>query len=234
MDENHQRSSIRPWLVMLALAALAVAACWAYIVRSLPALHHIRAVSHLKHTALALHQFAADYGRFPDSVSAPLVAAKSKSRLDLSGHSANACFRQLIAADLIGSEQIFFAHTRFTRKPDNCFDNDRNALAPGEVGFGYLMNGRVALEDKEDSPRPHACAPLAFDGKVVSDRFFDPAIHGGKGAILQTDGSVRVVEIRASDGQMILPGGKTLLETGPDTVWGDGLTPTIATPLPKR
>ena len=219
---------------MLVLTALAVALGWPSVMRQKRGADQVRAISNLRQIGFAMYEFETAYERFPDAVSAPVVAAKSRLRMDLSGHSANAYFRQLIAAELVSIETVFFAPTRFSRKPDNRFDTNESALAPGEVGFGYLMNGRIALEEEGNPARVLACAPLAFDGKTVSDRKFDPTMYRGKTAILRMDNSVASLPIHPETGETVFKSGKTLLEAGPGTVWGDGVTPAIAAPLPNR
>lgn len=222
-----------PWFVMLVLIALVAALVWPVVKDQKRKADQTRAISNLRQLGFAMYEFETAYGRFPDSVSAPMVKAKSKLRLDLSGHSANAYFRQLIAAELAQSESFFFAPTRFSHKPDNRFDGNGNALSPGEVGFGYLMNGGTAFNTKGNPARPLACAPLAFDGETVSDRKFDAKLYRGKGVILRIDNSVSSLPIHPQTGEVMFDNGKSLLDTGPDTVWGDGISPTIATPLPK-
>jgi hypothetical protein len=96
------------------------------------------------------------------------------------------------------------------------------------------MNDNSAFNTKDNPARPLACAPLAFDGKTVSDRIFDDSLYGGKAVVLRIDNSVTLLPILKSTRMPTLGGGRFLLDTGPDTVWGESATPVIVPPLPKR
>jgi len=182
---------------------------------------------------LALLEFETEYGRFPDTTTAIQVLKNTSSSLNLQGHSANSYFRQLIAADMAQAETLFYCETAFSKKPDNRFDTPQTALAPGEVGFGYLPNGTTAFTTKGNPARPIVCAPLAFDGKSVSTHRFDPTPLNGKAVLLRIDNSISSTFIDRKTGELTLEKRKTLRQTGPDTIWG-GDTPTIVPPLPKR
>jgi hypothetical protein len=139
----------------------------------------------------------------------------------------------MIAAGIASSESLFYAKSRYTKKPDGIIGHGDKALLPGEVGFGYLMDGRTALTSKGNPARPLVCYPLAFDGKIVSDQAFDPSIHDGKAVILRVDNSAQSLPILSATRRAMLGGGKHLLQTGEDTVWGASVKPVIVPPLPK-
>ena len=220
------------WIFMLVTLGLAALLTWPMIARERTKAWQTSAISSLRGIGFAMFEFETAYGSFPDSVTAPLVTARSKSHLDLSGNAANDYFRQLLAANVITYETVFHAVTAFSKKPDNRFDSTETALAPGEVGFGDLMNGKSALASKGNPARPLACAPLAYDGKTVSDRRFDPSMYDGKAVILRIDNSVTSLFIDPGTGSLRLKQGRDLLETGPESVWGDDVTPVIVPPLP--
>jgi len=202
------------------------------VIRSPKKSDQTQATNNARQIALALLEFETEYGTYPDATTAPLVLKNKKSTFNLTGHSANSYFRQLIAADIAQAESMFYCQTAFTRKPDNRFDTTQTALAPGEVGFGYLMNGRTAFNTKGNPARLLACAPLAFDGKSVSNQHFDRKPFDGRAVLLRIDCSVTSVLIRKESKEATMSGGKPLLQTGPDTIWGSD-TPTIVPPLPK-
>jgi hypothetical protein len=186
----------------------------------------IRAMANGKTMVLALNDFASEYGSFPDRETAEAVKKNTLTTLDLDGDTANHYFRQLIAAGMAKSENPFNARTAYSRKrPDNNMRGDQ-ALKPGEVGFGYIMNGTKALPaDKLN--RIIAVTPL-HNGSATGE--FDPNPLDGMAVLVYLDTSVKMLRIRKEDRQVML-GGKKLLENGPDTVWGSAITPVIKPPL---
>jgi hypothetical protein len=192
------------------------------------------AVNNARQMGFALHEFETEYGRFPDAKTAAMLREKGKTAWKLEGNSSNDLFRQLVASGHLKDERILYARTAFTQKPDGQMTPPEKALAAGEVGFGYVMNGNTGFDTKGDPTRPLAVAPLAFDGKTVSSRIFDVRPFDHKAVLLRSDNSATSLPILKKTKEAMLGRGKSLLETGPDTVWGDGITPIIATPLPKR
>jgi hypothetical protein len=179
-----------------------------------------------KTMALALNDFASEYGSFPDHETAEAVKKNTLTTLDLDGDTANHYFRQLIAAGMAKSENPFSARTDYSRKrPDNYMKGDQ-ALKLGEVGFGYIMNGTKALP-ADNLNRVIAVTPLR-NGSVTGE--FDPNPLDGMAVLVLLDTSVKMVRIRKEDRQVML-GGKKLLENGADTVWGTAITPVIKPPL---
>lgn len=187
---------------------------------------------------MALFDFESEYGSFPDHSTAARVKARTGSTLPLGGSTSNDYFRQLIAAGIIQAERdYFYAPLPYVHEADNRIDGV-NALAAGEVGFGYFLDGTAALRISDDSVsghrrnpgRPLAATPLLNPG---SSDAFDPRPFDGKAILLRADNSVVSYPIRPNDGRVIVAGGKDLLQPGDDTVWGDGATPKIAPPLKK-
>lgn len=185
----------------------------------------VMAMSSGKAMVLALTDFQFEYGSFPDRETAKLVAAKTRTQLDLSGDTSNDYFRQLIAAGIARSEDPFWAKTPYSpKRPDNNITGTE-ALKAGEVGFGYIMNGDHALGN-DDPDQMIAVTPL-FNAQANGE--FDPRPLDSKAMVVYLDGSVRAVTI-SPDRKLGLGNGKTLLDTGADTVWGDGVTPVIKAP----
>jgi type II secretory pathway pseudopilin PulG len=191
-----------------------------------------KAIGNTKQLGLALLEFETEYGTYPDENTAAVVLKNTKTTLNLTGHSANSYFRQLLATEMAQSETMFYCKTAFSKKPDNRFDTPETALAPGEVSFGYILKGKTAFTTKDNPARPLLCAPLAYDGKSVSNHRFDPIPFDRRAAILRIDNSVTSLPIDPKTGEPTLKDGKTLLQTGPKTIWGTD-TPTIIPPLPK-
>ncbi len=170
------------------------------------------ATSNLRQIGLALFEFETEYGTFPSNETAKAVAAKNpENNFDLSGKSSNALFRQLFAANLTQSEQMFYAKVKGTRKPDGDISPGR-VLEVGEVGFGYVSG----LSTEGNPARAVAFCPII----PGTDRF-DPKPFDGKAVVLRMDNSVTSLRIN-EDGYAML-GGKTLFELGGDTVWGQNV-----------
>lgn len=188
------------------------------------------ALSNARQIGLALFNFDTEYGRFPDASTAEDVTERTGSDLASGGGtSANAYFRQLIAANVANSETIFYARTEFTKKPDDVFNDVSSALEAGEVGFGYIMrDATTSFSTAGRAGRPIICTPLAYDGSV-SDSEFDLDVFDGKAVILKLDNSASAINIDRDSRQARL-NNKGLLESGADTVWGSGITPKIAAP----
>jgi prepilin-type N-terminal cleavage/methylation domain-containing protein len=189
------------------------------------------ALNNARQVGFALLEFDTEYGRFPDINTAADVTERTGSDLASGGGTtANAFFRQLIAANIANSEQIFYARAEFSKKPDNIFNTASQALAVGEVGFGYLMRtGNVGFSSAGNPGRPIICAPLAFDGGAVSSENFDVDVYDGKAVILKLDNSAISVNINRESKKARLDN-KDILQTGTDTVWGTGSNPTIVAP----
>jgi hypothetical protein len=105
---------------------------------------------------MALADFATEYGGFPDRETAKAVKENTQTTVKLDGDTANHYFRQLIAAGVAKREDPFYeAKTSFSpRHPDNNMKGAEE-LKPGEVGFGYLMNGDKAMPSDDPYRIPH-------------------------------------------------------------------------------
>lgn len=189
-----------------------------------------QATSNARQLGMAMFEFESDYGSFPDSSTATTVVTNTGTTLTFGGGASNDYFRQLIAAGIVQSEEMFFAKTAYTKKPDNVSNTTDKALSNGECGFGYLMNDNVGFSTSGNSARPLAVAPL-FD--AASDGSCDVDPFDGKAVVLRLDNSVQSYQIRADNKQVVLPGGKTMLVTGEDSVWGNNVQPKIVPPSKK-
>jgi type II secretory pathway pseudopilin PulG len=188
------------------------------------------AMNNGKSMVLALTDFSSEYGGFPDRETAKAVTESTGSTLNLSGDTANDYFRQLIAAGVAKSEDPFFSKTPYsTKKPDNQFKQSADALKAGEVGFGYIMNGLVALGN-DDPNRIVAVTPLLAANTKGE---FDIGPLDGKAAMVYLDQSVKMLPIREDNKKVAVTGSKTLLDTGENTMWGTDIKPVIKAPKKK-
>jgi prepilin-type N-terminal cleavage/methylation domain-containing protein len=188
------------------------------------------AVSNAKQIGLALFEFETGYGSFPDRSTAQTVQDNTGTSLSLAGSSANDYFRQLIAAEIASSEEIFYAKAAYSKKPDNVMTSSK-ALDAGEVGFGYIMNQQSALSSSGNPSRPVVAAPLAFPFQSAR---FDSDFYDSRAVVLRIDNSVQQPPIMKTTKLAMLGGGKNLLQTGDDTIWGTDMQPTMVHPQAKR
>jgi prepilin-type N-terminal cleavage/methylation domain-containing protein len=188
------------------------------------------AVSNAKQIGLALFEFETGYGSFPDRSTAQTVQDNTGTSLSLAGSSANDYFRQLIAAEIASSEEIFYAKAAYSKKPDSVMTSSK-ALDAGEVGFGYIMNQQSALSSSGNPSRPVVAAPLAFPFQSAR---FDSDFYDNKAVVLRIDNSVQQPTIMKTTKLAMLGGGKSLLQTGDDTIWGTDMQPTMVHPQAKR
>lgn len=212
-------------VVIVIIAALAGLSA-PMILRQQKAAARTEAISNAKQVGLALLEFDQEFGSFPDADTAETVADATGTSLTLSGNSSNDYFRQLIAYG-IQSEDIFYTKTQYTREPDNVITTG-NALEAGEVGFGYVMLDQNTGQNTSGNPgRPVLATPLL---NAAEDWTFDPDPYGGKAVILKLDNSAEAPLIRDKDKYVTVGGGRTLQQTGEETVWGTATNPTLVAP----
>ncbi|MGE9269789.1 MAG: type II secretion system protein [Verrucomicrobiales bacterium] len=169
--------------------------------------------------------FDQDYQSFPDRDTADEVESDTGTNLNLSGNFSNDYFRQIVAWDEGAGEKIFYAETAYTRQPDGDISPGR-ALAAGEVGFGYIMDGDIGQSMSSLSTRPLLVAPLLNAG---TDWQFDRNVYGGKAIVLRIDGSVEQPVIRKNDNNIKL-GRLSIQSTGDSSVWGNDVNPQLRAP----
>ncbi len=159
-----------------------------------------QAISNARQVGLALIEFETEYGTYPSDETAKAVVADFPDHgFDLSGKSSNALFRQLLAAQLTQSEQMFYAKVKSSKRQDGDISPGK-ALQSGEVGFGF-----VAGRTSQGNPS----RPLVFCPIIPGTDRFDPKPFKGKAVILRIDNSVTSLPIdksghAISDGKNIL------------------------------
>lgn len=216
-------------LVVITIIAALAALSSPVIIRAKRKADQTEAVNNIRQIGISLNEFETEYGSFPDASTAEAVASATDTT-KVAGVKANDLFRQLMRAGIAQSELVFYAKTSYTKKPDGLFNNDSNALAAGEVGFGMMSQASgSALGNGGNPSRPIAMAP--FD-KNLSDDKFDYDIYDGKAVLLRLDNSVTSVPILKASGNVKI-NGKNLTQTGEDTVWGTSVKPVIIYPIPK-
>lgn len=174
------------------------------------------AINNARQLGLALFEFESEFSSMPDFSTPKTVIKRTGTCLNLGSKSSNDFFRQLIAAEIASSENMFFARVAGTRKPDNVFTGTK-ALEKGECGFAYFPGASKFSDPK----RPVAATPMI----PGTDRF-DPKPFEGRAVVLWSDASVTSISVR-KDGCAFL--GTSILMDPSNPVWG-GKPPSIAWP----
>ncbi len=156
----------------------------------------ITATSNAKQIGLALSEFDARYGKFPDASTSSRVKADTRSTWTLSDATSNDLFQQLFVAGICESEEIFYAKTPWSQKADNIRSPEATMLAAKECAFAYI----VGLSSKDDPETPVCVTPL-IPGKLTFDR--EP--FDSRAVILRADQRAIMVTINKS-GHVILNG----------------------------
>lgn len=170
------------------------------IMRQQKMAQRVEALNNSKQIFMHLWAFKDQYGSYPNAETAKLVADKT-STTEITGNSANARFRQLIAAGIHANEEIYYAKSEKTQKPDGYIDGDF-AVSYNECGFGYIDNIPSNISDS----RPIVMAPFVYGTSK-----FDPQPFDNKAVILWTDGSARVYPIDKVTGHVVIDG-KSILD----------------------
>jgi hypothetical protein len=150
----------------------------------------VEATANARQIGEALAEFDEKYGSFPNAKTAAMINDEFPSHgHDFSGKSSNAFFRQLIAAEITESEQIFYAKVkgRFIKADENI--NPGYALQKDhEVGFAYIPGS-----SSKDNP----ATPVVLTHIVTTSAKFDMdrLLGYGKAVVLFSDNSVRTYKI---------------------------------------
>ena len=222
--KNRRGFTLVELLVVITIIAALAALVSPQVLRGLKKADLNTAISNSRQIGLAMFAFETEYGSFPDSETQTDVEEDfSSSAITANTNNSNGYFRQLFIAEMTDSEDIFFAKTALSKKPDGVFNGD-NCLEARENAFGYIMNQNDGLTTGGSASRVLVISPLTSTGT------FDPDAFSRKASALRIDQSVQVLNINNTN-EALLGGGKKLLETGTDTIWGTSINPTIVAPL---
>jgi hypothetical protein len=159
-----------------------------FILKSHEARERTEIVNRMKQIGLALQEFDSQYGCFPDQSTAAAVKEATGTTLTLGSGSSNQLFRQLLVMGSVRDEKLFHVKAADSKEPDNRFDDDAHALAPGECSFAYVA-------DLTSSADPGT--PLLIYGLLPGSTTFDSTLSGAA-SILRIGNSVTAVQIDAS------------------------------------
>lgn len=216
-------------LVVIVIIAALAGLTAPMVIRQRKKADQTEAVNNARQVGIALFEFETEYGSFPDDSTAQTVASNTDTA-QVGGNTANDRFRQLIRSGIAQSEAMFYSKTAYTKKPDNNFNTDTDALAAGEVGFGLMeKSDGKGLSAAGNPSRPVLMTPFA---EGLSGEKFDYDMYDGKAVLLKLDNSVTSVPVIKTSGQIKL-NGKGLTATGEDTVWGTDTNPRVNYPKAK-
>jgi prepilin-type N-terminal cleavage/methylation domain-containing protein len=214
-------------LVVIVIIASLAALSAPMIMGQIKKANKAEAISNSKQIGLALFEFDSDYGSYPDADTLTEVgeAFPNAEVVPTGAADSNACFQQLLQAGILKSEEIFYTKAAGTRKPDGDISTATEAIAAGECGFGYIMNGSEAYSTAGNASRVIIVSPLAEGGGDT----FDINPFGGIAVLYKIDNSAAAVKIRADkdkeDGPAIIAGDDFMKAK----FWGT-TTPTIIKP----
>jgi len=187
-------------LVVIAIIAALAALSTPVILKQQKKAASTQAINNAKQIFLLLFEYDQEKAAYPS----------------VSGTKSNRQFRTLIAEGYTTSEDIFYAKTNFSKKPDgNIIDTE--ACTDYEVGFLYVKG----LSSGSISSAPLVAAPQSESGVTLT---FDQEIYGGRAIVLTNDGAARSLKIN-SDGKIFRAGADILVTvvdddggaiTGPD------------------
>lgn len=198
------------------------------------------ATSNARQIGMALFAFQAEYSSYPDSTTAGEV--DNTGNYAIAGTEANNYFAQLFAAGMTESEAMFYAKVAGSKKPDGNVTGAA-ALAAGECGFGYVLNGTTGLTTSGNPSRIVAMCPLTLTsaGASSADRQdaatgdFDSEAFDKKAILLRIDNSVTPAPIKSGAAMSSTKADAVdLFAPGDTSIWGATVTtPTIVRPIPK-
>ena len=201
-------------LVVIAIIAALAAMATPVILKQKKKADMTEAVNNAKQIFYLMVEFDSDYGEFPSAG----TFADTNTTV---GTASNDFLSQFVNGGYTNSEEIFFAKggsPSGNKKPDNVITSTK-LLEPGECGFAYVEGQSTS----NNSGRAVVVAPFDTGVKFKQDPY------DGKAVALRIDGAVKQLLLDKTSSEPKVGGGKTVFQTGTDTVWGSD-TVTIAKP----
>jgi prepilin-type N-terminal cleavage/methylation domain-containing protein len=216
-------------LVVIVIIASLAGLTAPMVIRQRKKADQTEAVSNSRQIGIAMLEFDNDYGSYPGLLTLAQIVENFPDEVikGEAGADSNGYFKQLMQAGLTQSEAIFYAKAKGTKKPDGKIKANTDALAAGEVGFGYITDGNEGMSSAGNPARAICVTPLS--PTVVGK--FDGEPFDKKAVILRIDNSATSVNIRVTTGSTTgdaIVGGTSLLATSND-IWGSSV-PTIRAP----
>jgi prepilin-type N-terminal cleavage/methylation domain-containing protein len=161
-------------LVVIAIIAALAALSTPVVLKQQKKANATEAINNAKQIYLLMFEHDQDEGAFPAT-----------------GTSSNLNFRKFITDGYTTSEDIFYAKTSFTVKPDGNTTTTAG-VAGGESGFLYVEG----LRSTSPSNAPIVATPQLGAGATAT---FDKNAFGGTAVVLRNDGGVKSFRINADD-----------------------------------
>jgi hypothetical protein len=161
------------------------------------------ALNNIRQVGMALFEFDADYGRFPDASTIAEVKRRTSTPLTLTAASSNQLFRQLLVTG-VKTEWPFYARIPGSRKPDDVFHSDVRALGKGECGFSYV----AGLSSSSDPATPVVMTPMNRGTKTFDLK----AKFGERAIVLRPDNSASAHVVRTTTSQAIATNGRDIFD----------------------
>ncbi len=162
-------------LVVIAIIAALAALSTPVILKQQKKAAATEAINNAKQVYLLMFEHDQDTGAYPNA-----------------GGAANLNFRSFITGGYTTSEDIFYAKTAWTIKPDGNVTGT-NACGSGEVGFLYVEG----LSATSPSNAPIIATPQRAAGGTAT---FDENAFGGTAIVLRNDGGVKSFRINPTNG----------------------------------
>ena len=207
-------------LVVIAIIAALAALSTPVVLKQQKKAAATEAVNNAKQHFILMFEFDQDNGRYPgDSTTMSTGAVAGTS---------NAAFKEFFIASQIDSEDIFYAKTGWSVKPDGdigAAPTFTTALAANECGFIYHMKGAdEAFGTTAASATPLVSTP-AIDNAFTGTEFSVNAF-GGRAVILFNDGAVKSLAI--TEGSTAGQGVVNVKVVGVDTSLFTAANPALA------
>lgn len=212
-------------LVVIAIIAALAALSTPVVLKQQKKASLAQAVNNAKQIGYLFKDYDDTYGAFPSTgVEFGFTAAATS----------NLIFDRLYLAGFYdGDEEIFYAKTAFSKKPDGDEVGTRRCAA-GEVGFGYMTGAMgAAMSSSNNSSLPLIVTPQTG----VTATTFDAGAFGGSMVYLEIGGAVKTLPISAASmttGQALVTraGNPVNLMAIANTDWGV-VVPNVVAAIPK-
>ncbi|MGB2090959.1 MAG: prepilin-type N-terminal cleavage/methylation domain-containing protein [Akkermansiaceae bacterium] len=177
-------------LVVIAIIAALAALSTPVVLKQQKKAAATEAVNNAKQHFILLFEFDQDNGQYPGSSETMSTGAVAPS--------SNQAFREFFIANQIDAEDIFYAKTGWTSKPDGdigtAAGNYAQALEAGECGFNYFLEAaNDAFGTSNASATPLVATP-AIDAGFTGNEFNINAF-GGRAVVLFNDGACKSLPI---------------------------------------
>ena len=176
-------------LVVIAIIAALAALSTPVVLKQQKKAAATEAVNNAKQHFILLFEFDQDNGSYPGDSSVNSTGAVSAS--------SNAAFKEFFIASQIDSEDIFYAKTGWSTKPDGDIGTSplyTTALEAGECGFVMMLKGAdQAFGTTDPSATPLIATPANVAAFTSNE--FSVSAFGGRAVILFNDGAAKSLPI---------------------------------------